>query len=214
MSNTNDPKRKKTNSDIKKRKHDWSYYVIIVSSIIIAIPVLFFGYHILHATLQTGKPIFGDRFRGDLTTKIDDTMRNQMRDKIKTETGVEKVEVSLIAATLRVNVKTTQATPKDAYGKMADTVYTTITEIAPVQTYFTKTDISKMYDIEINIYNTEKPNGDQPLVFLNANKSSTSPTLHKEFASDTRSPEFIEKLIKSQTKPDESNKDKDVATGS
>lgn len=214
MANAQDPKRKKTTSATKSKKHDWSYYVIIVSSILIAIPVLFFGYHIVHATFQTGKPIFGDRFRGDLTTKIDDTMRSQMRDKIKTDSRVENVEVSLIAATLRVNIKTAQATPKDGFEAIADGAYAMITQIAPVSPYFTKTDTAKMYDLEINVYNTDKPTAENPFTYLSVNKSSATQTLHKEFASDTRSPEFIEKLIKSQTKPDESNKDKDVATGS
>ena len=69
MSLKQDPNQKTVNKEVKKKKKsinrtkDWSFYAIIISLIILAIPTTYIGYHIISAKLATGSVLTGSRLR-------------------------------------------------------------------------------------------------------------------------------------------------------
>ena len=56
-----------------RKKLSRSALVLIIGLCIIGIPLLVYGGILLQAQLQTGTPIFGDRFVGDLDPAITDS---------------------------------------------------------------------------------------------------------------------------------------------
>lgn len=203
----------KTTTAKRKKRKDWSFYVIIVSLIIIAIPASFLGYHIISATTQTGKPIFGNRFKGDLGAKIEETQLVALEKLALENPLVESAEYSVISATLRANVLMKADVNKEDYKAVSESLYENIKQQLPVETYFTKTSTEKMYDLELNIYNTLSPSEEKPFIYYMMSKSSSSESVNQQFMSESTYPDFIESLIDSQTAT-QSEEDKDVASDS
>lgn len=198
----------------KKKKKDWSFYVIIISLIIIAIPSSFLGYHIIQARLQTGQPLFGNRFKGDLSHKILPENLEVLTTNTNANENVQSVSYTITAATLRANVLVKPEVDKNAYPALADTVYEIILAELPLETYFKQTDIEKMYDVEINLYNTLSPTDENPFIFYLLSKSSASDEVKKQFMSESSHPDFIQELIDDQTAVEDDDTDKDVASDS
>lgn len=198
----------------KKKKKDWSFYVIIISLIIIAIPSSFLGYHIIQARLQTGQPLFGNRFKGDLSHKILPENLEVLTTNTNANENVQSVSYTITAATLRANVLVKPEVDKNAYPALADSVYEIILAELPLETYFKQTDIEKMYDVEINLYNTLSPTDENPFIFYLLSKSSASDEVKKQFMSESSHPDFIQELIDDQTAVEDDDTDKDVASDS
>lgn len=213
MTSKQDPgqvKRKKTN---KKKKHDWSFHVIIISLIVIAIPTVFLGYHILGAASNTGKPIFGNRFKGDLSQKIEAQDLKSVQDKIATIEGVDTVEINLISATVRISMRASESVNKEQFAKIADEAMASLVEKYPIDTYFTVSESEKMYDFEISVYNTSSPTEENPITLYLISKSSASESIHKQYLSDTNDPDFVKELLDNQIKkPSESEGSKEPST--
>lgn len=211
--NQNNKTNTKTGTTKRKKRRDWSFYVIIVSLIIIAIPASFLGYHIISATTQTGKPIFGNRFKGDLSAKIEEEHLVSLEKLALENPLVESAEYSVISATLRANVLLKTDAQKEDFAKVSESLYENVNQILPLETYFTKTSTEKMYDFELNVYNTLKPSEENPFIYYMMSKSSSSENVHKQFMSESAHPDFIESLIDSQTAT-QSDEEKDVASDS
>ncbi len=143
----------KTVSVKKKRKLSKSAIVLIVGLCIIIIPCIIFCGILLHAALQTGTPVFGDRYKGDLDPAISDSAISEISDTTMNLTGVEAVDCTLISGQLRVNVDTVDSISLEDAQSLVNEVYEVVDDILPVSTYFTSTDDKKMYDLAINVYN-------------------------------------------------------------
>ncbi len=211
--NQNNQNLKKSNTQKRKKRKDWSFYVIIISLIIIAIPASFLGYHIIGASLQTGKPIFGDRFKGDLSLKIEEAKLTELEELVKSNESVQSVDFTLVSATLRANVLVKPEIAKESYQALSESIYTSVDSLLPISEYFTKTASEKMYDLEINLFNTLKPSDDNPFIYFLLNKSSSNEEPTKQLMSESSYPDFLESLIDSQTAKD-TDQDKDAATDS
>lgn len=75
--------------------------ILIVGLVLIAIPCAILGWILISASMDTGKPINGDRFKGDLDPAITKDQLSEIESRIKAENQVEKVTVELTTATLR-----------------------------------------------------------------------------------------------------------------
>lgn len=211
MSTKQDPSPKKINkTEVKKqktknKKRDWSFYAIIACLIIIAIPTVFLGYHIISAKIGTGKALVGNRFDGDLDPAITKENMDTLKTNLEGLEGVESASVDLKTATLRISLKVAEDFDKDSYSQLADTAYEQVNGVTPIETYFTATDKRKMYDLEINVYNILKPTEEQleSFVYYLKSKSSGSENQHGSFLTDTQSPDFVKELIEEQTAPSE-----------
>ncbi|MCF0111749.1 MAG: hypothetical protein HUJ58_07600 [Erysipelotrichaceae bacterium] len=139
----------------KKRKEErlginWLFWFALI---IVAIPCGLFAYILYTASQNTGTPIVGDRFLGDLDPAITEEALTELRSDIRSIEGVEEISVNCIVATLRVNVDVDDTKTREEVSKITEAIYTAIDAKLPVDVYFTATDAKKMYDMELNVYN-------------------------------------------------------------
>lgn len=136
-----------------KRKMDLTGKIILIGGIIILVPILIFGWILISASLSTGKPIFGNRYDGDLDPAITSAEIKTIETSIEGLSGVESASVNLISATLRITVDVEDSANEEVIRTKLDEIYNAVTSTLAVETYFTSTSTMRMYDLEINIHN-------------------------------------------------------------
>ena len=136
-----------------KRKLSRSAILLIVGLVIILVPCAIFGGILLNAVLDTGTPIFGDRYTGDLDPAIEDSEIEAITATIEAMDNVDSVTITLISGQLRVNVNVSDELTSEEIAEMVELFYEAVVEELPIETYFTSTDDRKMYDLSINVYN-------------------------------------------------------------
>ena len=137
----------------KKRKLSKPAIFLIVGIIIIVVPCLIFGGILLSSAMNTGTPIFGDRYEGDLDPAITDEDISALETDIRALSGVENLDITLISGQLRINIDTTDALTAEEINALVKEVYTAVDNRTAIATYFTSTEDKKMYDLAINAYN-------------------------------------------------------------
>jgi len=164
----------KSKKKAKKQEKLGFNWVLFVCMIIIAIPCGLFLWIILSALEDTGTPILGNRFLSDLNPAIQTAQVEQIDQKIEGLDGVEGCEVNLIVATLRIHVDANDALTYDEMQALSMNVYSAVTEVLPVETYFSQFDGQQQYDLEINVYNNLDL--DEDFVMFNVVKNSPMET--------------------------------------
>lgn len=154
----------------EKKKMSRAGLVLTVGLIIIAIPCLIFGWILLSAALETGKPIVGDRFEGDLNPAIEKADTSDLVASIKALEEVEDCTIELTTAQYRVNVDVADSLEKDGYEDLINRIYELVNAKLPVNTYFTMHDNMKMYDLSIGLYNHI---GGEDMIYVILTKNST-----------------------------------------
>lgn len=137
----------------KNKKLSKSAMILIIGICIIVIPLTIYGGILISAAMQTGTPIFGDRYKGDLEPAITDEDLSAVETTISSISGVEKVDAVLTSGQLRINVDTNDSLTDEEIEKMVDDVYEKVSSKLSINTYFTSTKDKKMYDLAINVYN-------------------------------------------------------------
>ena len=161
----------------KKKGISKSGIVLIVGLCIIAIPVIVFVAIILSASLKTGTPISGDRFKNDLVNEIKKSHVSTIEDDIERLSNVQEVEVELLdTGRLTIFVDVTDSLSEEETTKLAEEVYNKVIETLPVQTYFTATDNAKMYDLSINVYTTMEDSPSRTYIIVTKNSKVELPT--------------------------------------
>lgn len=167
--------------------------IIIVGLIIIAIPFVILGGILISASLSTGKPINGDRFKNDLDPAITSTNIKDIETKISSNSKVEEVNVELKTATLRVYVDTTDSLTSEDIEQLSKDVYQDVITVLDVQKYFTQTSDKQMYDLEVHVYNQNK-DYDNNFVYAITNKNSAMSEAQTQLVSEARDPELAQQL--------------------
>lgn len=157
---------KSTKPTKEKKKLSKAAIVLIVGLLIIVIPVAVFGGILLSAAMQTGTPITGDRFKGDLDPAITDENISAIVTKLESNTKIESVTVDVITAQLRINVDTVDTLTVEEGELLAQEIYESVNAIVPMKTYFTATDGKKMYDLSINVYNFIDSESDSMVYYI------------------------------------------------
>ena len=155
----------------KKRKLSRAALIIICGIIIILIPCLILGGILLSAALQTGNPIFGDRYKGDLEPAITETNMENIEKSVSSISGVEKCDAVLTSGQLRINVDTKDSLSSEEIETLVDEVYAKVKSELPIGTYFTSGNGKKMYDLAINVYNFIKKD-DESMIYYILNKNA------------------------------------------
>lgn len=184
------------NKDNKKKKvkKERPSYILIFALIFALIPLFFLGKIIYDAIVDTGKPIFGDRFNNSFPNQITDTHIVNLNTAILALPNIENVEIDLISGCLRINVDTNDGLIAKEGEQLGKDVVATLYGILPQETYFTDVNGMSGYDYEINVFNVinsiEKP-ANFHYVF---NKSSKM----KEYTSanliEMKNPDILEDL--------------------
>ena len=202
----------------KSKKKDKSTIILIVGLVLIAIPCAILGWILISASMDTGKPINGDRFKGDLDPAITKDQLSEIESRIKGENQVEKVTVELTTATLRVYVDAVDSISDEEASALSETAYNDVTAVLNEGTYFTATGGKKMYDLEVHVYNNIDKSGAGDYVYVIRSKNSgmeqaatqvVSKPLDAELAQQLRD-ELAEKRNPTQNKD---NDDEEVVGG-
>lgn len=136
-----------------KKKLSKGALVLIISLIIILIPCLIFGGILISAALESGKPVDGNRFKGDLNPAITSSNTSSIKNSIEALSGVEKCDIELTSAQYRVNVDTVDTLTDKQIEDLCVDIYNIVNKELPMATYFTASSSEKMYDLAVNVYN-------------------------------------------------------------
>lgn len=180
-----------------KKKLSKGALVLIISLIIILIPCLIFGGILISAALESGKPVDGNRFKGDLNPAITSSNTSSIKNSIEALSGVEKCDIELTSAQYRVNVDTVDALTDKQIEDLCVDIYNIVNKELPMATYFTASSSEKMYDLAVNVYN--KIDDDNIYYILTKNSKMdtysvqcVSSAVDEELASDLRGENDIE----------------------
>lgn len=186
--------KKKTVKKSNLSKIHWPAVILILSLVIIAIPSVVIGKVLYDAFAATGIPAFGNRFEMDLDPKITKDQVDELEDLLSSESLVEGVSVTLISASLRVNVDVTDDITLEQLNALAANVYTKVITKFPRETYFMMKENSKMYDLELHILNNIEFKDEESykyLIFV-LNSMMEEPII--QLVSDPKNPEFVAAL--------------------
>ena len=180
-----------------KKKLSKGALVLIISLIIILIPCLIFGGILISAALESGKPVDGNRFKGDLNPAITSSNTSSIKNSIEALSGVEKCDIELTSAQYRVNVDTVDTLTDKQIEDLCVDIYNIVNKELPLATYFTASSSEKMYDLAVNVYN--KIDDDNIYYILTKNSKMdtysvqcVSSAVDEELASDLRGENDIE----------------------
>lgn len=136
----------------KKNTKKSSKVLITIAIIVLLIPLLLLGYIYFGAKENSGKPVTGSRFDNSLEPSITNEEIDKVKSALKFD-GVEKVEVNLTSATLRITLDASDDIDQNTLENLLNEAYDKVNDILPVKTYFTNKDKTKMYDLDIHAYN-------------------------------------------------------------
>lgn len=181
----------------KKRKLSKPAIFLIVGIIIIVVPCLIFGGILLSSAMNTGTPIFGDRYEGDLDPAITSEDMSKIKGEIEALEGVESVDVVLPSGQLRVNINTDDSLSKDEIKELINSAYEIVKADLPLETYFTSSDTKKMYDLAINAYNFINAE-DDGMIYYELTKNAMSENEIIQLVSEPLNPELVEEIEAAQ----------------
>lgn len=191
----------------KKRKMSKSATMLVIGLLVIFIPCAIYAGILISAALQTGSPILGERFEGDLDPTITKNDISSIETKLATIEGVEEVEVVLLSGQMRINVNVDDALDNEAIESIIDEAYEDVASVLSIEKYFTSNDGKRMYDLAINVYNLVDAE-DESMIYYILTKNAmmeeksvqlVSEPLNADLAADLRGENDVEGADDSQT---------------
>lgn len=211
-------KNKKTaNKKTTKRKMDVPGKIILIGGLIILIPILIFSWILISASMDTGKPLFGNRFAGDLDPAIKNSELTAIEGKIKDLSDIDKVSINLASATVRVTVDMKDsATLEEAKAKL-DEVYKVVLAALPEETYFTSTTTKRMYDLEINVHNLPTSKSEEAgFILVGRVKNAMNQAYTDQVLSEPRDADLAQELrddVEARLNPTTTPADNEITVG-
>ncbi|MBR4461505.1 MAG: hypothetical protein IKS51_02875 [Erysipelotrichaceae bacterium] len=172
---------KQTKTKKKKKRLSKSALILIIGTIIIAIPVIAFLTILGISALQTGSPREGSRFDADLDPAITEQAVASLKTDLESIGSVDSVEVVLSEGQLRIFIDTRDSLSEEEVDSIVTSAYNKVNSALPVNTYFTATDSKRMYDLQINVYTTAEASP------IGAENSRQYKLLHKNSMEETYS---------------------------
>ena len=170
---TTKKKKKTTNTKTRKRRKGNRTAVIFwVCLALILIPAGIFGWVLISAAMDTGKPVVGDRFKDDLNPAITKDQLADIKNDVKNVTGVESVDVQLASGTLRVYADIEDSASSDTVVARCSEVYNAVASVLDPAVYFSQHDNMKMYDVEVHVYNLAKDRDSDAFAYAIETKTS------------------------------------------
>lgn len=136
-----------------KRRLSKPALALVIGLLIIIIPLTIYGGILISAALQTGSPVEGDRFKGDLDPAITKEDVAKTQEKLANLSGVQDAKIELISGQMRVYLDVEDALTSEEIEEVAKSAYDTVDSVISVSKYFTSKDSRRMYDLSINVYN-------------------------------------------------------------
>ena len=113
------------NQKQKRNTRKSSKVLITVAIIVLLIPLLLLGYIYFGAKENSGKPVTGSRFENSLDPAITQEQMDKVKKALNFD-GVEKVEVNLTSATLRITMDAADDIDQDTLENLLDAAYENI----------------------------------------------------------------------------------------
>jgi len=155
----------------KKKKLSKSGLIVLIGIIIIAIPCLVFVGILGVSALQTGSPRNGERFDSDLVNEITNDDCESLKADLENISGVEDVIVKVSEGQLKIFIDVSDTYTSSDVDNVISSAYGKVTSKLPITTYFTLTDSSKMYDLQINVYTTSEASSNREYKLLHKNSA-------------------------------------------
>lgn len=208
MTKKMDPKQKqevKVKNQKTNKKHDWSYYAIIICLVLILIPTLWLGFTIVKASMESGKPLTGQRFTNDHDPAITSDLQKNVEDVLKESSEFEQVSVSLKTATLRIQLKMKPDRSKEDAEALIQSAYDQVVAVLPVESYFKTEGSKKQYDLEINLYNFTDVNEENrsDFIYYQLIKNGNMEEKQIQLVSESKDTELVERLKTEQAEAKE-----------
>lgn len=195
-STVNSTKKKTTTTTTKKRKKKVKKHstLLWIGLVVAAIPCILVVYILFSALVDTGKPIFGDRYANDLNPAITAEQTNTIEYNIKLMENVENVSLSLTASTLRIMIDMNDSLTKDNAIELGKNAAEIINQVLPYDTYFTQYGTKKMYDFEIYVVDQRPSDTVTPSVNVLVHKTGSMSEIATQVLTDSVNPEFVQQL--------------------
>ncbi len=183
----------------KKKKINRSKITVVLFWLclfLVIAPIAVFGYILVSSAMDTGTPIFGDRYKGDLDPAITEAQMEEIKTGTAAIEGVDSAELTMASATLRVYADITDDADADKAKELANTVYEYVTSVLDPNTYFSQYDGKKMYDLEVHVFNTRDYESETFVYVIKNLNSSMTEGPHTQLVSEPLYPELAERLRK------------------
>lgn len=194
---TDQTKKKKSAGKIKHSKFLW--FALLVAMI----PVVLVGWMLIQASMQTGTPINGDRYFNDLDPAIAQEKVSEAEAKIRAAANVEDTKLYLEGSTLRILVDIKNDISVDDAKKLGNELLKSVFDVLPMNTYFTRSGIKKMYDLEIYLSDQYATSSVTPSLVVVAHKKSNMEQATVEVLSSPKNPDYVKQLEEAKKKAEE-----------
>lgn len=176
------------------RKDNMLYWI---AGVVVIIPIILLAIIYFTATAGSNKPVVGGRFDNSLNPAIKDTEIAAINEAIKAD-NIEDIEINLKSATLRVTLDVVDDMNEEGVNALLDSVYQRISETLPLETYFTNTETTKMYDLEIHIFNyiPDETKTRENWVYKIRTKTAANPDVIDNTESTPKDTELANDLLK------------------
>lgn len=178
----------------RKRNSHLTGLIFWICLALIITPVAVLGWILWSSAKDTGAPVLGTRYEGDLDPAITKTQMDEIESSVKEISGVEKVSVVMPTATLRVYADISDDAGTETAENTADEIYSKVSAVLDPAVYFTQGNGKKMYDLEIHVYNLAENRESDDFVYIIETKTSGMDTPLKQTVSEPIDAELAQKL--------------------
>lgn len=183
----------------KKKTGKRSNVLYWITGIVIIIPLILLIYIYVGAKESSGHPTVGSRFKDSLNPAITSQELDNVKSSLKFK-DVDKIEVNLISATLRINIDTKDNVNTDTVKSIMNEAYDAVNKVLPIDKYFTNNKDDKMYDLEVHVYNfipdDKHPADDQ--IYMVKTKTAAAKKPNVSIPSSPKNKSIADKLLKEQ----------------
>ena len=167
------PKKKRVRKTKVRRREIRTLVIFWICFILLLIPTAFMAWMLISAALDTGAPIIGDRYKGDLEPAITKNDLDTIASNTKNLSGVEDSFINLATATLRVYADIDDNANVDTAKSTATRIFNEVTNVLTPSVYFTQSDGKKMYDLEIHVFTSNDREKASNFVYVIETKTSS-----------------------------------------
>ena len=167
------PKKKRVRKTKVRRREIRTLVIFWICFILLLIPAAFMAWMLISAALDTGSPIIGDRYKGDLEPAITKNDLDTIASNTKNLSGVEDSFINLATATLRVYADIDDNANVDTAKSTATRIFNEVTNVLTPSVYFTQSDGKKMYDLEIHVFTSNDREKASNFVYVIETKTSS-----------------------------------------
>lgn len=188
------PKKKVVKRVVRRKKKPKHSKLLWFALAVAAIPCILVVYILFSALVDTGKPIFGDRYTHDLDPAITEQQTNSIEYNIKMIEDVENVSINLISSTLRITIDMTDTLTTEDAKSIGTKAAEAINEVLPYETYFTQYGTKKMYDFEIAVVDQKPTDTTAPMIHILVYKNGGMTAPSTQVLSESKNPEYVQQL--------------------